>query len=97
MRDHGLFLSTLRVVGGSAFIGTTFFPAALTAAVLVFAEATVAPRVAFFTTVVPVEVPDALLLLLTIRLSGPLAILALPRFALVTGALAAAAGFEAFR
>ena len=97
MRNHGLFLSTLRVAGGSAFKGATFFPAALTAAALVFADAAAAARVGFFTTVVPVEVPDALLLLLTIRLSGSLDILALPRFALVTGALTGGAGFEAFR
>ena len=45
----------------------------------------------------PVDVPDALLLLLTVLLSGGLGAFALPRFARVTAAFVGATGFEAFR
>ena len=96
--SHGLFRSTLLPAAGpSTFaLAATFFPAALSATFFFAAvEGGALPR--FLTTVVPVEVLEMLLLLLTDRFAGASGTTGAPRFDLVTASFGAAGGFVALR
>lgn len=84
--------------GASAFALATFFPAALTPTPFLVGALAAGGAFAFdFTTVVPVDVAEVLLLLLTVRVSvavGPVGAPLLGRTADVLGSIA---GFDALR
>lgn len=99
--DHARFRKTLLSAGGaSALAAATFFPAARTPTVrFFFLLAAVMTAVfnfpPFFMIVVPVDVLEALLLLLADRFS--IGTFNIPRFGLVAAGLAVADGLVAFR
>lgn len=98
MSSHGLFRSTLRPAGGASTfaLAATLFPAALSTTFF-FAAVEGGALPPFLTTVVPVEVLEVLLLLLTDRSTAGSCMTGAPRFDRVTAILGAAGGFVAFR
>lgn len=81
---HALFLKTLRAGGGIAVLAVTFFPTARTPTASFFAAE--AAFLVFFTMVVPVEMAEMLLWLLTFLTSSDSLATSTPRFGLTAAA-----------